>query len=209
MKSTIFWDITPHSPLKVNRRFGGTNLLAACFHAGFLLILFFYPEDGGDTFLRNVCWLSTHYTALHPRSWYSSQRWLWSVLSFGMWRRVVWYSINLPTFRRYVLLTPFAAGCMLLGLLFLFSPSFLQFPLPILIPPISPYSLIILLLTLYGASLNNKRNTVWSSGQSFWLQIQRSRVRFQALPYFLRGSGSGTGSTQPREDNWGATWKEK
>jgi hypothetical protein len=24
---------------------------------------------------------------------------------------------------------------------------------------------------------------------------------------FLRSSGSGTGSTQPREDNWGATWK--
>jgi hypothetical protein len=26
---------------------------------------------------------------------------------------------------------------------------------------------------------------------------------------FLRSSGSGTGSTQPREDNWGATWIEK
>jgi hypothetical protein len=33
------------------------------------------------------------------------------------------------------------------------------------------------------------------------LQIQRSRVRFPALPDFLRSSGSGTGSTQPREDN--------
>jgi hypothetical protein len=31
------------------------------------------------------------------------------------------------------------------------------------------------------------------------LQIQRFRVRFPALPDFLRGSGSGTGSTQPRE----------
>jgi hypothetical protein len=31
--------------------------------------------------------------------------------------------------------------------------------------------------------------------------IQRSRVRFAALPDFLRSSGSGTGSTQPREDN--------
>jgi hypothetical protein len=36
--------------------------------------------------------------------------------------------------------------------------------------------------------------TLWSSGQ-------RSRVRFPALPDFLRSSGSGTGSTQPREDN--------
>ena len=42
---------------------------------------------------------------------------------------------------------------------------------------------------------------LWSSGQSFRLQIQRSRVRFPALPDFLSSSGSGTGSTQPREIN--------
>ena len=47
---------------------------------------------------------------------------------------------------------------------------------------------------------------LWSSGQSFWLQIQRARVRFPALPDFLSSSGSGTGSTQPREVNWGTTW---
>ena len=47
---------------------------------------------------------------------------------------------------------------------------------------------------------------LWSSGQSFWLQIQRSQVRFPALPDFLSSSGSGMGSTQPREVNWGATW---
>jgi hypothetical protein len=45
------------------------------------------------------------------------------------------------------------------------------------------------------------RPPVWSSGQSFWLQTQRTRVRFPALPDFLRSSGSETGSTQPREDN--------
>jgi hypothetical protein len=29
-----------------------------------------------------------------------------------------------------------------------------------------------------------------------------------AARFFLRSSGSGTGSTQPREDNWGTTWKD-
>jgi hypothetical protein len=41
----------------------------------------------------------------------------------------------------------------------------------------------------------------WSSGHSSCLQAQRSRVRLQALPDFLSSSGSGTGSTQPREIN--------
>ena len=59
----------------------------------------------------------------------------------------------------------------------------------------------------FNRRVDNKRTPfqkvlpLWSSGQSFWLQIRRSRVRFPALPDFLSSSGSGTGSTQPREVN--------
>jgi hypothetical protein len=49
---------------------------------------------------------------------------------------------------------------------------------------------------------------LWSSGQTSWLLTQRSRLRFPELPDFLSSSGSGTGSTQPREDKGGATWRK-
>jgi hypothetical protein len=45
------------------------------------------------------------------------------------------------------------------------------------------------------------RLPLWSRGHSSSLQIQRSRVRFPTLQDYLRSGGSGTGSTQPREDN--------
>jgi hypothetical protein len=84
VKSTIFWDITMCSPLKVDRRFGGAcrfhlqgrrisgALLSTFFQAGFLLGVFFEPEDGGDMFLRNDGWLSRDYTVLYPRREYAS-----------------------------------------------------------------------------------------------------------------------------------------
>jgi hypothetical protein len=50
MKSSIFWDITLCSPLKVSRRFGGICHLRL--HVGFLFGLFSDSEDGGDMFLR-------------------------------------------------------------------------------------------------------------------------------------------------------------
>jgi hypothetical protein len=46
---------------------GKQRLLAKLFHVGFLLGLFFDPEDGGDTILRNVCSFSNDYTELNPR----------------------------------------------------------------------------------------------------------------------------------------------
>jgi hypothetical protein len=42
-----------------------------------------------------------------------------------------------------------------------------------------------------GRLLPNYMTPLWSSVS--WLQIQRSWVRFPALPYFLRSTGSGTG----------------
>jgi len=47
--------------------------------------------------------------------------------------------------------------------------------------------------SLNKISISHDRPPLWSSGQSFWLQIQRSRVRSLALPDFLSSSGSGTG----------------
>jgi hypothetical protein len=44
----------------------------------------------------------------------------------------------------------------------------------------------------------------WSE---FLATDSEDRVRFLVLPDFLRSSGSGSGSTQPREYRWGATWK--
>jgi hypothetical protein len=33
-------------------------------HAGFLLVLFYYTEDDGDIFIRNIGWLLAAYLAL-------------------------------------------------------------------------------------------------------------------------------------------------
>jgi hypothetical protein len=50
---------------------------------------------------------------------------------------------------------------------------------------------------------------LWLNAQSSSLQTQRSRVRFSALSDSLSSGGSGTGLTQPREDKWGAPFKQR
>lgn len=60
MKHSVFWDITPYSPLKVNQYFGGI----CCFHLsgpknkqgekpGWSL--FYNPEDRGNTPSNSIC----------------------------------------------------------------------------------------------------------------------------------------------------------
>jgi hypothetical protein len=68
MKSSVFRDITPCSPLKVNGSLGLTyptsgskkkpsKQSSACYllHIGIMLGLFFDFQEGGDMHLRNVC----------------------------------------------------------------------------------------------------------------------------------------------------------
>jgi hypothetical protein len=66
MRNAVFWDVASCRSC-VNRRFRGTLLQSAATCSRWLLARgFFYPEDGGDTFLRNV---SSHktYTELHSQ----------------------------------------------------------------------------------------------------------------------------------------------
>jgi hypothetical protein len=81
MKYSVFWIVSPCSPLQANRYFGEARCLhlqdrkisqarnqheavgkqsraSHLLHVYILLRLFFDPEDGGDLFLRNVNWLS-------------------------------------------------------------------------------------------------------------------------------------------------------
>jgi hypothetical protein len=73
-----------------------------------------------------------------------------------------------------------------------------------------PFSLLltlanILRLTRYCTHISFHRPLLRYSGQRYCLQIRTSRVRFQALPYFLSNSRPETRPTQHREDNCGAT----
>jgi hypothetical protein len=62
----------------------------------------------------------------------------------------------------------------------------------------------ILAIETFPRVIDFNRLPLWSSGQSSLLQIQRSRFRFPSLLDFLRTTGFGTGSTQPRDVKWAA-----
>ena len=50
---------------------------------------------------------------------------------------------------------------------------------------------------------------LWSRGQSFWLQIQRSRVRSRRYQIFWVVVGLERGPLSLVRSNWGATWIKK
>jgi hypothetical protein len=54
---------------------------------------------------------------------------------------------------------------------------------------------------MYICYVEESRWHLWSSGQEFLATDPEVRVRFPALPDFLRNSGFRTGSTQPRDHN--------
>jgi hypothetical protein len=72
MNNSVFWGITPCSPLKVNRRFGGTCRLHG--------------------------WLSTaavRTSHLHNpvNALWGNTRNCWRLLLFNMWRRMIWWVV--------------------------------------------------------------------------------------------------------------------
>jgi hypothetical protein len=102
-KNAVFWDVVPCKSC-VNRGFGGTHRLhlqgrkkprtrnqreqvqtAATCSRWFLSRGFFYPEDEGDAFFRNVG-LHKTYTAPHPRRRHSSQTYISPQPKNGKWR---------------------------------------------------------------------------------------------------------------------------
>jgi hypothetical protein len=78
----VFWDITPRSPLKVNRSSGETFLLAAS--CWLFAWLFTDPEDGDDMFFRNLGRLCMDKTALCHRIRGSSEVPMYLVLHISL-----------------------------------------------------------------------------------------------------------------------------
>jgi hypothetical protein len=79
MKNAVFWDVEPCKSCEMNRLFIGTYLLhlqGRKFSERRAIVIlargFFYLENGGDTFLRNVGSFHRLYTAPHPRRRHSS-----------------------------------------------------------------------------------------------------------------------------------------
>jgi hypothetical protein len=167
--------------------------------ARFLLLLaglILQPEDRSTMFLWNFDW-PRH----HTEQYYSKET------------LVFFYFSTFPFFRfSFLYIYLFSHVLIYCSCLRLISSIFVSFSF-------SPLSFFFIASNLESFNIQCSGNKIkslcfciwpplWYGGQSSLLQIQRSRDRFPALRHFL-SSGSGTGSTQPHEDTWGATWTEK
>jgi hypothetical protein len=91
-KSSIFRDIMTRTLLKMNRRFGELR-------AGFLLSLFFDPDDGRYIFLWNIGWSSTDYTVLYQIFKKAIVMCCSGLLNialciYTLWGIIVWWFVN-------------------------------------------------------------------------------------------------------------------
>jgi hypothetical protein len=106
IKSSVFWDITPCGPFKVNPRFGETYLRFLLFHAVFLLGLLFNHEDVGDMFSET----SIDYAALYRRRWNPSYGSMYRILKFIAFKETaifhkcrIYHSTQITVFDPYLL----------------------------------------------------------------------------------------------------------
>jgi hypothetical protein len=60
MKSSVLWDIMPCSPLKAKQETSVEQVASKTLPTGFLLGLFFTPQDGGDMFLCQLTFSGLH-----------------------------------------------------------------------------------------------------------------------------------------------------
>lgn len=117
MRSSVFWDMIMHSLLKDNRCFKGTyRLHLQCWRerwarnhlsllptsASFLLALSFNLEDGSDTFLWNVSWLSVDCIVSYSRRQNCKKRVLW-ILCSGISFRIPCHTVTYWTHMKVLL----------------------------------------------------------------------------------------------------------
>jgi hypothetical protein len=98
-KNIVFWDITLCWLLKVSGRFGGTfrlllQALLNCFHAGFLLSLFFYLESESDVLSkRRFTFNGLHVITEKTKTSTSTEYRIYKILAFE--EHIIFWGVTL------------------------------------------------------------------------------------------------------------------